>query len=104
MTRRGIGYVVAAFSLFMLLLAGSTVLFSGSTRAAVPVDVERPSGPQSAGAVAAPQPAAPKPGAPNVSSWADIAPFPTVTIDFTPVPTSLKLKRANAAAYPANGK
>src|SRR5205085_12447180 len=45
------------------------------------------------------------PSAPNVSSWVDIAAFPAVTYSPTPGAASpAKLKRAGAAAYPANSK
>jgi hypothetical protein len=36
--------------------------------------------------------------------WTDIAPFPTVTISPTPGNSPLRIKRANAACFPGNGK
>ncbi|MBF6612349.1 MAG: S-layer homology domain-containing protein [Chloroflexi bacterium] len=41
---------------------------------------------------------------PQTGTWADIAPWPTVTIQATPGSYPLQLKRAGAAAYEPNGK
>ncbi|MFL5734391.1 MAG: hypothetical protein ACJ78Q_14485, partial [Chloroflexia bacterium] len=101
MNRGRVGFVVAGSALVLLLLAASMALFTTGTQAAAPGRLA----PAAAVAPGARLPqAAAKPNAPNVSTWVDIAPFPTVTIEFTPVPSSLKLKRAGAAAYPPNGK
>src|SRR5690242_17916315 len=101
MNRGRVGFIVAGLAVVLLSLVVSMALFTTGTQAAAPSR----SVPAAAAApkAAIPQ-AAPKPNAPNTSSWVDIAPFPTVTQDFTPVASSLKLKRAGAAAYPPNGK
>src|SRR5438132_5492259 len=118
MNKRDAGIIVAGSAFLLLALAAWLALFTTGTQAAAPGGLGGAAGNAAlaapappplaslAGAhapIAAQRPAA-KPGVPNVSSWVDIAPFPTVTIDFTPVATSLKLKRAGAAGYPPNGK
>src|SRR5215204_1801714 len=45
-----------------------------------------------------------QPAAPTDAPWVDIAPFPNVTIDCTPVAVPLKLKRAGATGYFPNGR
>src|SRR3954469_4778115 len=108
MTKRTIGYLIAACAFTLVLLAGSVGFLASSTQAAAPPDMARgqasapAGGVRPEGASAPNQPA--KPAQPQASTWTDVAPFPTVTIDFTPGPQSLKLKRANAAGYPPNGK
>jgi len=92
MNRRSLSFIVAASAFVLLAVAASLAFMATTTRAAAP----------DRGVPAAAKPGAPN--APSASNWVDIAPFPTVTIEFTPVATSLKLKRAGAAAYPPNGK
>src|SRR5438105_825539 len=114
MNKRNAGIIAAGSAFLLLALAAWLALFTTGTQAAAPG--------YGVPAAAAPAPARPapstangpvgssgpqqasKPAVPNVSSWVDIAPFPTVTVDFTPGPTSLKLKRAGAAGYLPNGK
>src|SRR5436190_9146396 len=98
MKKHDMRLVVAAFTFALLTIFTALVFFTNSTQAAAPS--VKPPGPGGAGAGTS----APKPQQPNASSWVDIAPFPTVTIDFTPGPTSLRLKRAGAACYAPNGK
>jgi hypothetical protein len=103
MNNRALRLTAAAFTFALVLVALSIGLFGSGTQAAPPMKGVP------AALVAAP-PAAPaaqaaqKSERPAVGTWSDIAPFPTVTIEFTPAPTSLKLKRAGGAAYPPNGK
>ena len=97
MLKRLAAPLLVAFALTMLLFVAGMVFFSSHTQAAAPL-AEAKSG-QSAASVAAP-----KVAGPSVANWVDIAPFPTVTVSPTPGTTSLRLKRAGAAAYPPNGK
>src|SRR5947209_5538160 len=90
MSKRLLGSLVLASTSTLLLLVAAMVFASSSN--------------QTQAALAAAPSHVSAPGlAPN-SVWVDVAPFPTVTIDFTPTASSLKLKRAGAAAYPPNGK
>jgi hypothetical protein len=95
--------MLGSFILAIFLFAASFGLFGGSSQAAAPSRVPAPAAAPAALA-GAPNAEPAKVQQPHASGWQDIAPFPTVTIDFTPGPTSLKLKRASAAAYPPNGK
>lgn len=91
MYKRILGSVLFA-SLIMALLLAAATLFSGtSTQAAVPT------APSIGVGVGAPD---------DVTSgtWADTAPFPTVSISPTPGSYPMKLKRGCAAASPGNGK
>src|SRR5438105_2357299 len=88
MSKRLLGSVLFA-SVFTLLLLAIAVVFASSNTQAQAV-LSSPSKAQTN-------------LMPN-AVWIDIAPFPTVTISPTPGNTTLKLKRANAAAYPTNGK
>src|SRR5436305_1354338 len=92
MSKRLLGSVLFA-SLFTLLLIVAAAVFAGSsTQVAAQAALQSP--PSNA-------------SAPNLAPnavWADVAPFPTVTISPTPGSYPLKLKRAGAAAYPPNGK
>src|SRR5687767_3335255 len=109
MNRRIIGSIILAAGFAMLLLGASIFLSGGSSASAsvqppnvgaVPGDKEvvlaqakdQP-GQAQATAVAGPN-----------GAWQDIAPFPSVSIPPTPGSIPLRLKRANAAAYPPNGK
>src|SRR5688500_13441670 len=93
MTKRLFGSIFMASALALLLMAASMLFFSSSTQAGHPTTVSAAA--QSTQAANIKQMA---------GTWADIAPFPTVTIEFTPQPTSLKLKRAGASAYSLNQK
>src|SRR5688500_12527107 len=93
MTKRLFGSIFMASALALLLMAASMLFFSSSTQAGHPTTVSAAA--QSTQVANIKQMA---------GTWADIAPFPTVTIEFTPQPTSLKLKRAGASAYSLNQK
>src|SRR5439155_26448566 len=106
MNRRNAGIIAAGSAFLLLALAAWLALFTTGTQAAapnhgVPGAVPARPAPSTGGPASAsgPQQAAP-PSAPSASTWVDIVPFPTFTIDFTPGPTSPKPKRAGAAAYP----
>ncbi len=90
MSKRLLGSVFFASTLTLLLLAVAVVFTGSATQAQAVLKA-----PQSNVDVSS--------LAPN-AVWGDIAPFPTVTISPTPGSYPLKLKRANAAAYPGNGK
>jgi len=94
MTKRLFGSIFMASALALLLVAVSMLFFSSSTQAGHPTTV-------GAAAAQSTQVAKIKQAA---GTWADIAPFPTVTIEFTPGTTPLKLKRAGASAYSLNQK
>src|SRR5262245_21401894 len=92
MSKRFWGSILFASIITLLLVAGAAV-FTGTTQA-------RPlSGLTATNAQSSSHPNL----IPN-AAWTDIAPFPTVTISPTPGSYPLKLKRANAACYPGNGK
>jgi plastocyanin len=94
MSKRFLGSVVFAFALTVLMFAATAVFFSKSTQAEIAgVALSGVQAPDLKAPVSAPD-----------GAWSDIAPFPTATIDFTPTPALLRLKRAGAAAYPLNGK
>src|SRR5688500_15925450 len=104
MNRRIIGSVFMSGSFALLL--GIFIFFSGSgdhARAAIRLPglaTIPPDQSQAQGAPAKPQASA----LPRVAgTWQDIAPFPNVSIPPTPGTDPLRLKRANAAAYPTNG-
>src|SRR5262245_3785776 len=94
MSKRLWGSILFA-SIVTLLLAAGAAIFSGSTTQASPL--------RGAPAASNPQSSSKVNLVPN-ALWTDVAPFPTVTISPTPGNTPLKLKRANAACYPGNGK
>src|SRR4051812_9532187 len=99
MNRRNAGIIVAGSAFLLLALAAWLALFTTGTQAAAPNGLNHAASaaPAPLARVADGQGQAAPPAAPNASTWVDIAPFPTVTVDFTPGPTSLKLKRAGAA-------
>src|ERR1043166_7939697 len=89
MTRRTMGFAVAAFALTMFLLTATMALFTSNTQASVPPSGGVSTLPSKGNA----------PIQPNVSTWADIAAFPAVTYSPTPgAAAPAKLKRAGAAA------
>lgn len=90
MSKRLLGSVLFASTLALLLLAAAVTFMSSSTQARAVLS--SPSSNIGARSLA-----------PN-GVWATIAPFPTITLSPTPGSFPLKLKRANAAAYPGNGK
>ncbi|MEO6456848.1 MAG: kelch repeat-containing protein, partial [Chloroflexia bacterium] len=94
MTKRLFGSIFMASALALLLMVVSMLFFSPSTEAGQPTTV-------GAAAAQSTQVAKIKQAA---GTWADVAPFPTVQIEFTPGTTPLKLKRAGAAAYSLNQK
>ena len=86
MNKRDAGIIVAGSAFLLLALAAWLALFTTGTQAAAPNGLDHAAlaapAPPPAGAhapVAAAQRQASRPGVPNVSSWVDIAPFPTVT-------------------------
>src|SRR5438552_9599952 len=93
MSKRILGSVIFACLLMVAMVSAAMVFLSTNTQAAVTM---APSASARVGAQAR--------TAPQTGMWMDIAPFPTVTISPTPGSYPLKLKRACAAAYPANGK
>ncbi len=91
MNKRILGSVLFACLFMAVAISSAMVFLSTSTQAAVTI----------APAIGA---KAKAPDAGTVSTWMDVAPFPTVSIPPTPGSYPLKLKRACAAAYPSNGK
>ena len=94
MIRRIFGLTIVLSATLLLLLAAALSVAGGSA-AARPAQGAAPA-PEAANAVQ-------KPDQPS-GVWADIAPFPTVSVSPTPGSYPLRLKRAAAAAYPPNGK
>jgi plastocyanin len=98
MTKRLLGSVVIASMMALALFVVAMAFAANSTQAEQSLAANISGAAAQSTAVAKDGKAARPDGV-----WTDVAPFPTVTIEFTPQPQSLRLKRAGAAAYPPNG-